>query len=376
VQSVIDGRVRARARELYALALVDPDWTPDEVCARTGWAPGELAAALDALAELGLAAPFASVSSGWSVRSPATAMAELIDNSRRQSEELLNSVNRAHTSLSDLVSEFQPIHIRQLAEARIEVAAQQAQIAAILDEATRTCTTELLSIHPGRPLPAARLATGDERNRVLLRRGVAMRSIHLTSSAAVPYARAHLKDLVSEGAEVRTATTLPMRMIIVDNTLAIVPIIDPDSDPDGEAHADAPGPAMVLRSPVMVGVLRQMFEHVWETSSDLFTDDSFGPAPVARHREVVRLLASGLTDEAIARKLGLSDRTVRRIVAELMQQIGAESRFQAGVKMVRLGWLDDAPGPFDDVVGNTQAGQVGSSLSVSAASSTGRAADS
>ncbi|MFF3559037.1 hypothetical protein ACFYXS_03210 [Streptomyces sp. NPDC002574] len=78
----------------------------------------------------------------------------------------------------------------------------------------------------------------------------------------------------------------------------------------------------------------------------------------------------------MGRKLGLSDRTVRRIVAELMQQIGADSRFQAGVKMVRLGWLDDDPTLLDDVVGGTPGGQVGSSLSVSAASSTGRAADS
>ncbi|MFE2539748.1 hypothetical protein [Actinacidiphila glaucinigra] len=78
----------------------------------------------------------------------------------------------------------------------------------------------------------------------------------------------------------------------------------------------------------------------------------------------------------MGRKLGLSDRTVRRIVAELMQQIGADSRFQAGVKMVRLGWLDDDPALLDDVVGSTSAGRVGSSLSVSAASSTGRAADS
>jgi DNA-binding NarL/FixJ family response regulator len=105
----------------------------------------------------------------------------------------------------------------------------------------------------------------------------------------------------------------------------------------------------------MVAVLRQFFEHFWATSSDLIMEEGGGTVSGTRHREVVRLLASGLTDEAIARKLGLSDRTVRRIVAELMQQVGAESRFQAGVKMVRLGWLDDEPAPFtDEVVGSTQ----------------------
>jgi DNA-binding CsgD family transcriptional regulator len=179
-----------------------------------------------------------------------------------------------------------------------------------------------------------------------------MRTIHLATSAAAPYMRAHLNELMREGAEVRTATTLPMRVIIIDDNLAVVP--SPDTEPAHEAEK-AP-PAMVIRSPVMVAVLRQFFEYFWATSSDLVTDEGSPTVSGTRHREVVRLLASGLTDEAIARKLGLSDRTVRRIVAELMQQIGAESRFQAGVKMVRLGWLDDEAASFtepaDDVVGS------------------------
>lgn len=53
------------------------------------------------------------------------------------------------------------------------------------------------------------------------------------------------------------------------------------------------------------------------------------------------MLAGGLTDEAMARKLGLSERTVRRLVSEPTERLGAASRFQAGVCAVRLGWLDD-----------------------------------
>lgn len=55
---------------------------------------------------------------------------------------------------------------------------------------------------------------------------------------------------------------------------------------------------------------------------------------------VLRLLASGAKDEAIARNLGVSVRTVTRIVAELTSELGATSRFQAGVLAARLGWLD------------------------------------
>ena len=51
------------------------------------------------------------------------------------------------------------------------------------------------------------------------------------------------------------------------------------------------------------------------------------------------LLASGLKDEAIARQLGIGERTVRRRVAELADRLGARTRMQLGIQAVRQGWL-------------------------------------
>jgi DNA-binding NarL/FixJ family response regulator len=48
-------------------------------------------------------------------------------------------------------------------------------------------------------------------------------------------------------------------------------------------------------------------------------------------------LASGSEDEAAARALGMSLRTYRRRVAELMAAVGATSRFQAGLRARELG---------------------------------------
>ncbi|WP_223268058.1 helix-turn-helix domain-containing protein [Streptosporangium nondiastaticum] len=53
----------------------------------------------------------------------------------------------------------------------------------------------------------------------------------------------------------------------------------------------------------------------------------------------VRLLAEGRTDEAIAKRLGVSRRTARRIATGLMERLGARSRFQVGVLAVQAGWL-------------------------------------
>ncbi|MBW1598593.1 response regulator transcription factor [Streptomyces sp. JJ38] len=52
------------------------------------------------------------------------------------------------------------------------------------------------------------------------------------------------------------------------------------------------------------------------------------------------MLVRGLTDRAVARRLGLSERTVRRMVAHLMDRLGAASRFEAGARAVERGWLD------------------------------------
>ena len=50
---------------------------------------------------------------------------------------------------------------------------------------------------------------------------------------------------------------------------------------------------------------------------------------------LLQQLAAGAKDEQIARTLGLSLRTVRRRVADLMIELGADTRFQAGVEAVR-----------------------------------------
>lgn len=55
-----------------------------------------------------------------------------------------------------------------------------------------------------------------------------------------------------------------------------------------------------------------------------------------REWQVLQLLAQGCTDEAVARNLGVSLRTVRRTTADLMERLGARSRFQAGLKAARI----------------------------------------
>ncbi|MGW0752886.1 hypothetical protein [Streptomyces sp. NPDC002587] len=56
-------------------------------------------------------------------------------------------------------------------------------------------------------------------------------------------------------------------------------------------------------------------------------------------REVLRQLALGTKDETAAREMGMALRTYRRVVAQLMENLDARSRFQAGFLAGQRGLL-------------------------------------
>ncbi|GAA2311074.1 helix-turn-helix transcriptional regulator [Streptomyces violaceusniger] len=58
-------------------------------------------------------------------------------------------------------------------------------------------------------------------------------------------------------------------------------------------------------------------------------------------RLILERLSEGHTDDVAAKKIQISLRTYRRHVATIMRDVGASSRFQAGVRAVELGLLSD-----------------------------------
>jgi DNA-binding NarL/FixJ family response regulator len=68
------------------------------------------------------------------------------------------------------------------------------------------------------------------------------------------------------------------------------------------------------------------------------------PAPLAeeltpREREVLQLLAEGLSNKAVAYQLDISEHTVKFHVNALMGKLGAQSRTEAVVRATRLGLI-------------------------------------
>ena len=145
---------------------------------------------------------------------------------------------------------------------------------------------------------------------------------------ALQEAREVLLARARAGEQVRVIADLPTRMFVLGSTHAVVP------EPLGMADE----PRILVRQRALVEALTMLFELLWERASPV-ADMDFGAARPDLRRFLLQELAAGARDEQIARTLGISLRTVRRRVADLLIELGVDSRFQAGVEAVRRGWL-------------------------------------
>lgn len=130
------------------------------------------------------------------------------------------------------------------------------------------------------------------------------------------------------GEQIRVISELPTRMFILGDSHAVLP------EPLGFADE----PRVHIRQRSIVAALTLWFEALWATATPVPDFDSGEARPDLR-RFLLQQLVAGAQDEVIARKLGISLRTVRRRIAALMVELGVDTRFQAGVEAVRRGWL-------------------------------------
>ncbi|GAA2120086.1 helix-turn-helix transcriptional regulator [Actinomadura alba] len=139
----------------------------------------------------------------------------------------------------------------------------------------------------------------------------------------------HLAGLAGRGVRVRIcAAALAHETIIIDRRIAIL------AGPPVRGVRDY----TIVRSPDVLNGVISLFWATWEAATELAAVLAAGPIALdEQDRRILRTLGEGLKDETAARRLGLSLRTYRRRVAELMAALGATSRFQAGARARELG---------------------------------------
>ncbi|HZK06419.1 MAG TPA: helix-turn-helix domain-containing protein [Actinomycetaceae bacterium] len=174
--------------------------------------------------------------------------------------------------------------------------------------------------------------------RELLERGVLLRILYHETSVVSRAVREYVEWMTEQGALVRSLPRLPIRLAVVDESRANISAFSPGPDNGG----------IVTTTPLLVTALTALFECYWEKSNsiaasaplDTQTILTSAAAPISRQEQLVlTLLSQGYKDEAIAERLDMSVRTVARIITQLYDHTGSETRFELGVKATRFGWV-------------------------------------
>jgi len=140
----------------------------------------------------------------------------------------------------------------------------------------------------------------------------------------------NLRARAEAGEQIRVAAVVPTRLAIIGDGTALLQ----------ESFGLASSRRLVVREPGLLDAVHALFGLYWDRGIEVpGLDNPQGERRRVARRLLLQLLADGAKDERIARTLGWSLRTVRRRVAELMDEFHVETRFQAGVEAVRRGLL-------------------------------------
>ncbi|MCT9087764.1 LuxR C-terminal-related transcriptional regulator [Streptomyces sp. ASQP_92] len=323
----------AVAEAVYRTMLADPQGGVAELVAVTGAPEAEVRRALDTLSELALIRPSAEQRGRLRAVSPDIGMEILM---ARQQAELAAQQQKLEASravAAQLIAEYADLRPAATSPG-VEQLIGLDRIRDRLTRLARETRTEVATFAPDGGQSQENIAAAKPLNEAQLRRGIRMRTVYLDSVRNSQVTVDYVNWIAALGGQVRTVPSLPTRMIIVDRATAVIPV----------SSNDTAAAAVVLNGQGTLTALCALFDSVWEGARPLgaaSARDEHGLSP--QESTTITLLAQGHTDEAIAKRLGVSQRTARRIATDLMERLGARSRFEAGVRAVQHGWLPTQP---------------------------------
>ncbi len=304
-------------QETVYYALIDcPGADLDGLAGRSGLTKAAVARVLAQLHHRGLATRMAGRPARYNAITPALALEVLV----RQRVERLDEVRRG---IAELTQRFQNASRLGSSEDVVEIVHGDDAVHQRWLQLQRSAR-EVVRVFDKPPY----IDPGNPAEPGMLDRGVTYRTVYDRTALDVPGKLAGIWEAFKAGEECRVATDVPLKMFIADRRMALAPLREA-TDLDG---------AIVLHASSLLDALISLFESVWARAIPLPDRDrpTAGRMPLTDlQRSLLDLLNAGLTDEAIARHLGLGYRTVQRRISELMDLFGAKTRFQLGVQTVR-----------------------------------------
>ncbi|MDH6127815.1 helix-turn-helix transcriptional regulator [Kitasatospora sp. GP82] len=308
--------IGADAEEVY-LRLLDVGSASVHQLAVWAGLNGERAlSAMESLAEHGLVERPAPGQLRWTAAAPDVALEELLlqrevelRRARGRINELMRTYRRRQSEMGELV----------------EVISGRESIAELWRSLQLGVREQLRVLD--RPPYIRR--TDPETELSVLGRGVAMRAVYESRVLREPERVAEIRSFIRGGEQARVLPELPLKLAVIDSRWALLPV---------SAGTELQN-VLLVRPSSLLDALIGLFELYWSHGMRFPAVADTEAEPQDRHQRLLDLLAAGLTDESIARQLGVSTRTVQRWVRELMDRFGARTRFQAGIQAARADLL-------------------------------------
>jgi DNA-binding CsgD family transcriptional regulator/sugar-specific transcriptional regulator TrmB len=320
----------ATEQAVYQKMLAEPPLGIGELCESLGLAEKQVRAALDQLADLDLVRASRDRPGKLRALDPQAALEAALQQQEADFARRQQQLAATKAAAARAVAHFAQLRPNESHDGTTRLTGLDA-VQARIEQLCRDVRGELYSVTPGTTIPAETLQLGRPIDAAMLARGITVRVLYQAAARNNPAVSAYTEWMTAQGAQVRAAPLLPPRLLIFDRECALVPI----------APQDPSAGALCTREPGMLASLIALFEQAWDTATPLgtgrATDEATGLTPT--ESTLLTLLAGGMTDEAAAKRLGVSLRTVRRQMASLMERLNASSRFEAGLRAAQRGWL-------------------------------------
>ncbi|MPY48635.1 helix-turn-helix transcriptional regulator [Streptomyces acidicola] len=304
---------------VYQAVLHQPDAGAAGWAQLTGSSLGRVRESCNRLLALGLLQPPDSLG-GLRPVDPRVAIRALIRRREAESEMLAATAEEMATAYEAGVLREEPARL-------VEVVSGEGANAARLEELYARAEREVC-LFDSPPYLAPRtpqLALQAD----LLSRGVAYRAIYAAAALEDPDVLSHAWKMAELGEQARVLPSVPVKLLVIDGSRAMLPLT---------ASAAGGYCAVVVRHSAVTEALQRLFDLAWQQATPLGQGSDDGELSEAE-RALTRLLAAGMKDEAVARHLGVSLRTLRRRTSELQERLGAASRFQLGMRAAQRGWV-------------------------------------
>jgi sugar-specific transcriptional regulator TrmB/DNA-binding CsgD family transcriptional regulator len=313
---------------VYRALLGQEDSRPADLARSLGVSAPRLRQAVRRLCDLGLARRVAP----GVVRpvGPRLVLGALLNEQRLAAE---TAFSRLQLAVEDLAQEYQSGMMRTDPGSLVQVFSGRDEINRMLGEMARSTGTHLWTLD--KP-PYLEWPSGQDPNEIeyaltrsLLDRGVEIRAVYCPAGLDLPGRFDTVVRLTELGEQARLLQNLPLKLRIQDRRIAIVPLVGGVYDSLAVVHPSG-----------LLDALMELFEAYWERAVPLVADPpDTDDGPPQEDLEILRMLRIGLKDQAVARQLGVSERTATRRISGIMTRLGATSRFQAGVEAALRGWL-------------------------------------